>query len=89
MQLHLYSYTQLPCVISELGTTTTALALAWVAKNPNTSTVILGASKPEQVVENLKAIEVLPKLTDDIMERIEEILGNAPAPLVSLPTAIS
>ena len=69
-------------VETELGTTPTALALAWVAKNPNTSTVILGASKPEQVLENLKALEVLPKLTPEIMEKIEKILDNKPVPTV-------
>ncbi|KAG6807944.1 hypothetical protein H0H92_005935 [Tricholoma furcatifolium] len=66
----------------ELQTTPTALALAWVAKNPNTSTVILGASSPEQLKENLKAIEVLPKLTPEIMEKIEAILNNKPSPPV-------
>lgn len=62
----------------ELGCTVSHLALAWVAKNPNTSTVILGASKPEQITENLKALEVLPKLTPDIMQQIEIILDNKP-----------
>lgn len=65
----------------ELGCTTAQLALAWVAVNPNTSTVILGASKPEQVVENLKAIEVLPKLTPEVLAKIEAILDNKPADL--------
>lgn len=65
----------------ELQTTPTALALAWVAKNPNTSTVILGASSPQQILDNLKALEVLPKLTDDIMAKIEKILDNKPAPI--------
>ncbi|KJA28337.1 hypothetical protein HYPSUDRAFT_155473 [Hypholoma sublateritium FD-334 SS-4] len=64
----------------ELQTTMAALALAWVAKNPNTSTVILGASKPEQVVENLKALEVIPKMTPEIMDKIEKILKSAPEP---------
>jgi len=59
-----------------------ALALAWVAKNPNTSTVILGASKPSHVTENLKALEVLLKLTDEVMKKIEEILENKPEGLV-------
>lgn len=54
-----------------------------MAKNPNTSTVILGASTPEQLLENLKALEVLPKLTDEIMKKIENILANGPEPLVS------
>ena len=74
--------------MAELGTTTAALALAWVARNPNTSTVILGATSPEQVTENLKAIEVLPKLTPEVLEEIEAILQNKPeAPnLFSRPT---
>ncbi|SJL15177.1 probable potassium channel beta subunit protein [Armillaria ostoyae] len=65
----------------ELQTTPATLALAWVARNPNTSTVILGASRPEQVLENLKALEVLPRLTEDIMSKIEAILNNKPTPL--------
>jgi len=65
----------------ELQASPTALALAWVAKNPNTSTVILGASSPQQLLENLKALEVLPKLTPEIMDKIEAILANKPAPL--------
>lgn len=44
--------------------------------------MILGASKPEQVVENLKAIEVLPKLTPEVLAKIEAILDNKPADLV-------
>lgn len=67
----------------ELGCSVTHLALAWVAKNPNTSTVILGASKPEQVLDNLKALDVIPKLTPEIVDKIENILDNKPAPLVS------
>ncbi|KAF9263175.1 voltage-gated potassium channel beta-2 subunit [Marasmius fiardii PR-910] len=62
----------------ELDTTPGNLALAWVARNPNTSTVILGATKPEQLLENLKAIQVIPKLTPDIMKKIEKILDNKP-----------
>lgn len=54
------------------------LALAWMAKKPTTSTVILGASKPEQVLDNLKALEIIPKLTPEIDAKIEEILGNKP-----------
>lgn len=76
-------------LILELQTTPTALALAWVAKNPNTSTVILGASSPQQILDNLKALEVLPKLTDDIMAKIEKILDNKPAPIVRVFLMIS
>lgn len=45
----------------------------------NVSTVILGASKPEQIVENLKSLDLLEKLTPEIMSEIDEILGNKPA----------
>jgi len=65
----------------ELKCTVTHLALAWVAVNPNTSTVILGASKPEQVLDNLKALEVMPKLTPEVLQKIEEIIGTKPAPV--------
>ncbi|KAI0714796.1 voltage-gated potassium channel beta-2 subunit [Earliella scabrosa] len=64
----------------ELGCSVQHLALAWLAVNPNTSTVILGASKPEQVVDNLKALDVIPKLTPEILEKIEKILDNRPSP---------
>lgn len=69
-------------LIAELDTTPAALALAWIARNPNTSTVILGASNPQQVLDNLKALEVIPKLTPAILEKIEGILGNTPKPVV-------
>ena len=62
----------------------THLALAWVAKHATTSTVILGATKPEQLLENLKALEVIPKLTPEVLKKIEGILGNKPQPEVSV-----
>jgi len=64
----------------ELGIPPATLALAWLIKNKNVSTVILGASKPEHVRENLKALEFVPKLTDEVVEKVEEILGNKPKP---------
>ncbi|KAH8111861.1 voltage-gated potassium channel beta-2 subunit [Phellopilus nigrolimitatus] len=64
----------------ELGCKIVHLVLAWAAKQPSTSTVILGASKPEQLLDNLCALAVLPKLTPALMERIDKILGNAPEP---------
>ncbi|KAJ7779627.1 voltage-gated potassium channel beta-2 subunit [Mycena metata] len=70
---------ELTKIAEALGSTPTALALAWVAKNPNTSTIILGVSSAQQVLDNLKALEVLPKLTSDVMEQIEKILDNKPA----------
>ncbi|CAL1694677.1 unnamed protein product [Somion occarium] len=68
----------------ELGCSVTHLALAWVAKQPGTSTVILGATKPEQVIDNLKALDVIPKLTEEVLEKIEKILDNKPSPVVSV-----
>jgi voltage-dependent potassium channel beta subunit len=67
-------------VADELGCSMAQLALAWCLTNPNVSTVITGASKPSQVEENMQAIEVVDKLTPDVLERIEEILDNKPAP---------
>ncbi|MGM0547201.1 MAG: potassium channel beta subunit family protein [Bacteroidota bacterium] len=55
-------------------------ALAWCLKNEDVSTVITGASKPEQVKQNMKTIEVVEKMTPDIMEQIEQVLDNKPEP---------
>jgi voltage-dependent potassium channel beta subunit len=65
-------------VADAIGTSLPKFALAWCLKNPNVSTVILGASKVEQLKENLEAIKILPLLTDDIMKNVEEILLNKP-----------
>lgn len=67
-------------VAEKLGATTTHLALAWAAKNPNVSTVILGATKVEQIHDNVKALALLDKLTPEIMEEIEAVLDNKPKP---------
>ena len=61
-------------VAKELGVPMAQMALAWTLKNPNVSTVITGASKASQVESNMKALDVVPKLTDDVMARIESIL---------------
>lgn len=71
---------QLEPIAKDLGCTMAQLALAWCLKNPNVSTVITGASRPEQVSENMKALEVAPKLDSDVLERIEGTLGNKPQP---------
>jgi voltage-dependent potassium channel beta subunit len=65
-------------VAEDLGTSLPKLGVAWCLKNPYVSTVILGASKVEQIEENLKAMEVVPLITDEITERIETILANKP-----------
>jgi voltage-dependent potassium channel beta subunit len=69
---------QLAPLAQELGCSLPQLALAWCLKNPNVSTVITGASKAEQVTENMQALEVVEKLDESLMERIEVILGNKP-----------
>jgi len=65
-------------IAQELGCNLAQLGLAWCLKNPHVSTVITGASRPEQVVENMKAEEVVDKLNSGTMERIEQILNNKP-----------
>jgi voltage-dependent potassium channel beta subunit len=69
---------QMTPIAEELGMTTAQLAIAWCLKNPNVSTVIMGASKVGQLEENLKAMDFVSALTDDVMERIEAILENKP-----------
>jgi voltage-dependent potassium channel beta subunit len=65
-------------IADELGCTQAQLALAWCLTNENVSTVITGASRPEQVRENMKALDVAPLLTDEVLDRIEEVLANRP-----------
>ena len=65
-------------IARELGCTLAQLGLGWCLKNPNVSTVITGASRPEQVSENMGAADVVDKLTPEVMEQIESILGNRP-----------
>ena len=71
---------ELAPLAADLGTTMPCLAVAWCLLNPNVSTVILGASKRSQLEETLKSLEVVPKLSPAVVERIESILGNKPAP---------
>lgn len=69
---------QLSALANELGCTTAQLAIAWCLKNPNVSSVILGASRVSQLTENLDAVAIVPKLTDEVIARIEEIMDNQP-----------
>ncbi|MDP1793798.1 MAG: aldo/keto reductase, partial [Acidimicrobiales bacterium] len=66
---------QLKTVADELECTLAQLSLAWCVANENVSTVITGASKPEQVVDNFGALDVLPKLTPEVLTRMREITG--------------
>jgi aryl-alcohol dehydrogenase-like predicted oxidoreductase len=69
---------KLAVIAGELDCSLAQLALAWCIKNPNVSTVITGASRVSQVLENMKSLAVVPKLTEKVMVRIESILDNKP-----------
>lgn len=68
-------------IAEKLGTTQAGLAYAWVLKNPHVASAITGASRPEQVYDAVKSLEVLPKLTAEVMKEIDDVLGNKPEPL--------
>ncbi len=65
-------------IANDIGTNMASLAIAWCLKNENVSTVITGASKVSQVVENMKARETKALLTNDVMSEIEVVLDNKP-----------
>jgi len=69
---------QLTAFAKELGTPLSTLSIAWAIHNPNVTTAILGATKKEQLTENLKALDVLSKLTPEVIERIEGIMQTKP-----------
>jgi voltage-dependent potassium channel beta subunit len=69
---------QLQPIAADLDCTMAQFAIAWCLKNPNVSTVITGATRPEQVTENMKAIDVAHKINSDIMDRTDKTLGNRP-----------
>ncbi len=62
-------------IASELGCSVAQLSIAWLLKNPNVSTVITGASRVEQVRENMKAADIAPKITAEMMAKIDDIFG--------------
>ncbi|KAJ1088116.1 hypothetical protein NDU88_001275 [Pleurodeles waltl] len=65
-------------IAERLGCTLPQLAVAWCLRNEGVSSVLLGCSNPEQLIENLGAIQVLPKMTSHIVSEIDSILGNKP-----------
>lgn len=69
---------QLTAIAGELGTSTATLAIAWCVANPNVTTAILGATKKEQLTENLKALEVLPKLNAEVLQKIDDVMQTKP-----------
>lgn len=68
---------RLEAVAKDLGCTLAQLALAWCVRNPRVSTVITGATRVEQVAENMKALDVVAKLTPEVITRIDGIVGDA------------
>jgi voltage-dependent potassium channel beta subunit len=69
---------QLTILSKELGVSTAALSIAWCIKNPHVTTAILGATKKEQLTDNLKSVEVMEKLTPEVLEKIESIMQTNP-----------
>lgn len=65
-------------IADELQASLAQLALAWALKNPNVSSLITGASRPEQIYENVRAVEVAKKLTPEVLEKIEQVVQNKP-----------
>ena len=65
-------------IADDLGVSLAQMSIAWLLKNPNVSTVITGASRLEQLEENFKALDVVEKLTDDVLDRIDDALANYP-----------
>ena len=63
-------------IAADIGCTMAQMSLAWCLKNPHVSTAITGASRPEQVTENMKSLDVVPKLTPEIMARIDGALAG-------------
>lgn len=70
----------LQTVADDLGVSLAKMSLAWCVKNPNVSTVITGASRISQLQENLSALDVVDKLTPDVLARIDEIVGKPGQP---------
>jgi voltage-dependent potassium channel beta subunit len=62
----------------KIGVSTASLSIAWCLKNPNVSTVILGATKKQQLQENLKSLEILPLISQDVMDKIDSIMKTKP-----------
>lgn len=81
-QERLQSVRELNELAQGLGTSLAKLAIAWCAKNENVSSVILGASKKTQLEETLTSLDLIPLLTDEVTDKIEDILNNRPKPPV-------
>ncbi|RQO31334.1 aldo/keto reductase [Taibaiella sp. KBW10] len=65
-------------IADDLGTSLATLSMAWCIANPNVTTAIVGATKEAQLIENLKALEVMPLLTAEVLDQIDVIMGTKP-----------
>ena len=74
---------QLKPIAKRLDASLAQLAIAWCIKNEDVSTAILGASKLSQLEDNLGSLDLVPKLTSEVMEEIEGILQNKPDPIAT------
>ncbi len=72
------SVIKLEKIAKQLETSLATLSIAWCIKNPNVTTAILGATSKKQLQENLKALEVLPKLTQEVMDKIDATMATKP-----------
>lgn len=78
MQDKIEKVQQLQLLANELGCSLPALSIAWCIKNPNVTTAILGATKKEQLIDNLTALTALELLTKEVVDKIEAIMQNKP-----------
>ena len=69
---------KLKMVADKLGTSLATLSIGWCIANPNVTTAILGATKKEQLQQNLASLELYPKLNGEILKEIDEIMGTKP-----------
>ncbi|KAK9515931.1 hypothetical protein VZT92_026527 [Zoarces viviparus] len=69
---------ELQAVAERLGCTLPQLAIAWCLRNEGVNSVLLGASRTDQLMENIRAIKVLPKLSQSIVSEVDNLLGNKP-----------
>jgi len=73
-------------IAKQLDCSLAQLALAWVLKNKDVSTAIFGVSKVQQIDDNVKAVSIYRKITPELEEKIEQILGNSPDPAINFRT---
>ena len=78
MQDKIEKVKQLELLANELGCSLPALSIAWCIKNPNVTTAILGATKKEQLIDNLTALEAIELLSSEVIAKIEAIMQNKP-----------